>query len=370
MDPPQPAANRPGSAACVCGVKGSLSGAVCALDHTSGIKRHVSQTPFLWRSSRADALCSRERDVPLSTQGEDHVRRPISACLRATSLLLGLFWLTPLHAEGASTPQSEPDLKAACATGFEQSQVLRQSGKLRASRSELLKCVQSICSRAVQEQCSRWLEDVERFTPSIVVQATADGQDRSDVQVELDGEVLTHNLSGSALDVDPGAHAIRFVCADYPPIQKNFVLREGEKLRTISVAFEKPQVGGKKDNNTSLPPEPVTPVMHRPVPALAYALGGVALLGGGAFAYLGLTAQDRRTQLENQCSPNCVASDVNPVHQRLIAADVSLGIGVAALAAAAIVYVTRPSVPEKESAFSSNVSVTANAIAASASLKF
>ena len=205
------------------------------------------------------------------------MRRSKSSYLRSAPLLLGLLCAGPLRAQEQPVPQATADQKAACATGFEQSQVLRQSGKLRASHGELLKCVQSICSRPVQEQCSRWLEDVERLTPSIVVQATADGQDRSDVHVEMDGEVLTDAITGTALDVDPGPHAFTFTYADYPPLTKNFVLREGEKLRSIAVAFEK-QAAAKSGNAAAPPSKPVE--LHRPVPPLAWALGGVAVLGG------------------------------------------------------------------------------------------
>ncbi|HWZ89110.1 MAG TPA: hypothetical protein VNW92_09680, partial [Polyangiaceae bacterium] len=238
------------------------------------------------------------------------MRRSTLSYLPSASLLLGLLWVKPIYAQEQAAPQSEADQKAACATGFEQSQLLRQSGKLRASHGELLKCVQSICSRPVQEQCTRWLEDVERLTPSIVVQATADGQDRSDVQVEMDGEVLTGAITGTALDVDPGPHAFTFTCADYPPVKKTFMLREGEKLRSIGVAFETP---AKKDHAAASQVQPVE--LHRPIPALAYALGGVAVLGAGAFTYLGLTGQSRRTDLENRCSPNCTDAELNPVRQ-------------------------------------------------------
>lgn len=297
------------------------------------------------------------------------VRRSTSSYLRPVPFLLGLLCAGPARAQEQPAAPASADQKAACSTGFEQSQVLRQSGKLRASHGELLKCVQSVCSRAVQEQCSRWLEDVERLTPSIVVQATVDGQDRSDVHVEMDGEVLTDAITGTALEVDPGPHSFTFTYADYPAVNKSFVLREGEKLRTIGVVFEKPV--SAKPSTVAAPPAKAVE-LHRPIPPLAYALGGVAVLGAGAFAYLGLTGDNRRTELQNQCSPNCADSEVNPVRQRLLAADISLGVGVAALAGAAFVYLARPSVPvkEKEAAFSGNFTVTPSTIAASGSLRF
>jgi hypothetical protein len=270
----------------------------------------------------------------------------------------------------APAPAPDPAVavqKAACASGFEQAQILRQSAKLKASRVELLKCVQAVCSRPVQEQCSRWLGEIEPLTPSVIMAATVEGHDHSDVQVEVDGELLTNALGGTAVELDPGPHVVKFTYQDYPIVEKDFLLREGEKLRKIKASFKRPQAVAP--TVVALPKaEPVA--MHRPVPVLAWALGGVAVVGAGVFAYLGTSARNRRTQLEQVCSPDCADSDVNSLHTRLIAADVSLGVGVAALLGAAIAYGVRPSVPVERPKLSGSLSVTPHAVGASAALEF
>jgi hypothetical protein len=270
-------------------------------------------------------------------------------------------------AQAATPDPAVAEQKAACASGFEQAQVLRQAAKLKASRVELLKCVQAVCSRPVQEQCSRWLGEIEPLTPSIVIAATVEGQDHSDVAVEMDGELLANALGGTAIELDPGPHVVKFTYGDYPSVQKDFVVREGEKLRKIKVSFKRPQVLAATP--APLPPPPPV-AMHRPVPAVAWALGGVALVGAGAFAYLGSSARNRRAQLERVCSPDCADSDVNSLHTRLIAADVSLGVGVVALLGAAIAYGVRPLVPVEQPKLSGSLSVTPHAIGASAALEF
>jgi hypothetical protein len=292
---------------------------------------------------------------------------------RSSLLLLALVSSSSALAyagQAEKAPMVDPTVaeqKAACASGFEQAQVLRQSAKLKASRLELLKCVQAVCSRPVQEQCSRWLGEIEPLTPSVVIAATVEGQDHSDVEVEMDGELLANALAGTAIELDPGPHVVKFTYQDYPPVEKDFVVREGEKLRKIKVSFKRPQAPAPTAAAPLPPPEPVA--MHRPVPALAWALGGVALVGAGAFAYLGSSARNRRAQLEQVCSPDCADGDVNSLHTRLIAADVSLGIGVAALLGAAIVYGVRPSVPVEQATLSGSLSVTPHAITASAVLE-
>jgi hypothetical protein len=280
-----------------------------------------------------------------------------------------------VHAEtGAPSNAADPTVaeqKAACASGFEQAQVLRQSAKLKASRLELLKCVQAVCSRPVQEQCTRWLADIEPATPSVVIAATVEGQDSTDVQVEMDGEPLPNALGGTAVELDPGPHVVRFTYQDYPLVEKDFVLREGEKLRKLKVSFKRATAAAPTAAALPQPaPAPAPVATHRPVPVAAWALGSVALVGVGAFAYLGASAQSRRTQLEQVCSPDCAESDVSSLHTRLIAADVSLGVGIAALLGAAIVYGARPSVPVEQPKLSGSLSVTPHALGASASLKF
>jgi hypothetical protein len=299
--------------------------------------------------------------------------RAIFVRWRSSLLLLTLVGSSSAlaHAEpAASAPASEPtaaEQKAACASGFEQAQILRQSAKLKASRVELLKCVQAVCSRPVQEQCSRWLGEIEPLTPSVVIAATVEGHDHSDVQVEVDGALLENALGGTAIELDPGPHVIKFTYQDYPVVEKDFLLREGEKLRKIKASFKRPPVVAPPVVEVPKP-EPVA--MHRPVPTLAWALGGVALVGAGTFAFLGTSARNRRTQLEQVCSPDCADSDVSALHTRLIAADVSLGVGVAALIGAAISYGVRPSVPVEQPKLSGSLSVTPHAVAASAALEF
>ena len=292
----------------------------------------------------------------------------IRASLSKSSWPLALgfvVWCAPAHAESDDRTANQ---KAACLSGFEQSQVFRQSGKFKSARAELLKCVQPVCPQVVQDECNRWLEEVEDLTPSVVIAVTEHDQDRSNVHVEVDGVVLTETLSGRALEADPGPHTFRFVYADYPPVEKKVVLRVGDKLRAIDVVFQRPET----PREAVLPPprQQSAPVpTYRPVPTLAYALAGVAVIGGGAFAYLGLTSVDRRKQLEHRCAPDCTSGVVDPLHNRLIAADISLGVGIAALLGAAISYATRPEVPVPPT-LSGRFNVTPQGLGAAASLTF
>jgi hypothetical protein len=73
------------------------------------------------------------------------------------------------------------------------------------------------------------------------------------------------------------------------------------------------------------------------------ALAGVGLVGIGLFSYFGLTGLSKEHDLEQSCMPRCSPSDIDGVRTRYHVADISLGIGVAALAGAILWYVLTPS---------------------------
>jgi hypothetical protein len=78
------------------------------------------------------------------------------------------------------------------------------------------------------------------------------------------------------------------------------------------------------------------------VPTLTYVLGAVGVAGMAGFAVLGIMGQSEQSNLGKTCSPNCSSDDIDVVHTRYLGADISLGIGAAGLAAAALTYILRP----------------------------
>lgn len=310
-----------------------------------------------------------------------------SASVAVWSSLLTLAVVTATREAGAEAPASSAESsKAACASGFEQSQLLRRDGKLKDARAELLRCAQDSCKRAVREQCSVWLEEVERATPSIIVQATLDGEDHTQVRVELDGNLLTESTVGMSYDVDPGPHKLRFTTEGFAPIEKSVVLREGEKLRTVQVAFQTPKAAPVAEPPpvvaapapapapppapapVTAPPPPVQ--LERPVPALTYVFAGLAVAGGGAFAYFGLTGNQRLGELEDTCAPNCAKSEVDPVQQKLLIANVSAAAGAVGVVGALVTYLARPSRPVQTGALRPNVALGPRGVGTSLSFDF
>lgn len=112
-------------------------------------------------------------------------------------------------------------------------------------------------------------------------------------------------------------------------------------MRLVSVKFETP----KPTPALAVNPEQKTPLPEdapRPVPVVVYPLlagAGVGLVGFGVFAALGRAKQ---SHLQNECEPHCTSSDSAPMKTEYLVGDIALGVGVAALVGAAVVYLTRP----------------------------
>ena len=221
-----------------------------------------------------------------------------------------------------------------CVDASDLGQVARDRGQLLAARELFLKCARDQCPAPVQRDCAVWLADTESRLPSVVFRARdRAGRDLVDVTVYLDGKKLLERLDGRARAVDPGAHELRWEHRGSPAVAQRFLVAEGDKGRLL-----KARIGPETPKPDSRPPA-VPPVL-RPerrragVPAASLVLGGVGLVGLAGFGYFGLTARRDREELRDRCAPDCRESEVDGVRRRVIAANVSLGIGMVALGSA------------------------------------
>jgi hypothetical protein len=227
----------------------------------------------------------------------------------------------------------------ACTKSYESAQILKKKHEYISARRDLITCMRE-CPAVVQRECGQWFDALEAVVPSIVIHAEAAGDDRTEVKVELDGKMLSEKLDGKAIDLDPGQHELKFSLPGFPDVRKSVLVREGEQLRLIHIVFEQPEA----TFGLAAKPAPPPPVMRRPVPVVVYVVGGIAVAGGAGFAGFGLVGSAQRSRLESRCSPRCQDSAVDGVHRNLLIADVSLGVGLAALATDAILFFTRPTV--------------------------
>jgi hypothetical protein len=259
----------------------------------------------------------------------------VASVTAATGLAL-LTCSLPARADGTTS-----DVKQACVASSTDGQALRDSGKLTEAREKLVACARDECPVIVRKYCAEWLAQVEDRIPSVVFRAqTADGGDVTDATVTVDGGAA-HAVDGTATRLDPGEHSVRFEHRGDPAVEMHVVVAETEKGRIVSARFAAKAVAPEPSPESSAPPASggggVSPV--------AIALAGVGVLGLGSFAYFGLTASSDLNNLRQTCAPTCASSDLDAVKQKALFADISLGVGVAALGAAAVVFFTSRSEP-------------------------
>jgi hypothetical protein len=245
----------------------------------------------------------------------------------------------------SSSAASGREAVKTCVDSHLSAQELRQEGKLLESRARLVECSQEHCPELVRGECVRLLEEVRAQVPSVVFRVTVDGETRSEVSAFLGDRKLFSEIPPRAMEFDPGKYRFRFDYGKLPSIERDITIAEGERFLPIAVAFETPNRTPPKQGR---PPSGAAPesapvsVDRRPVPWPVYALAGLGVVGVGGFVGFGLASRSKESDLKSSCSPTCTPKQIDSAHKPAILADISLGVGAAAMVAAATYYLLRP----------------------------
>lgn len=234
--------------------------------------------------------------------------------------------------------------RAECSTAYEQAQRLRKSGKLIDARTALLTCSQEACPAFIRKDCAEWLTEVEREIPAVAVRILdRQGCDRPDVEVLLDGREAPGAAQGSSIDADPGTHSLR-ATLDGEKMEQTIVLSRGERGRIVTLSAGPAATCGTRQPGP--PPAPLAPSggVERPpvrrVPTLALVLGGVGMVGLGVGTAFSVSGWSQRGSLDD-CRGGCSQTDVDAARRSFLVGDVGLGVGLVALVAASVLYLTR-----------------------------
>lgn len=244
---------------------------------------------------------------------------------RWTILSACIGWAPAVHAQ-------DDDVKA-CAEAYEQAQVNRNSGKLRESEDQLRVCVRDVCPDFVKVDCGQWLSDVRREMPSVILMVTdGSGNEITDVQVTLDGTVLSGSLDGRAFEVNPGPHEFTFERADAKRAER-VSIRQGEKNRVIKIELSTPvdtDADGLLDQDDRCPteagttansgcPEAPPPVVQKTglsgLEVGAIAAGGVGVLGFVTFAVAGTLSRSNTDAAFQKCGDSGSKCDAEEIEE-------------------------------------------------------
>jgi hypothetical protein len=275
-------------------------------------------------------------------------------------LVLPLSSVPALAADGpASSSSTSAPAVADCAKWYEQGQVQRQAGQLLAARQTLQLCANDQCPSFVREDCGAWFVAVQNELPTLVFTAQSRGRDLSEVRISVGARVLTTRIDGRAIELDPGEYDLSFEAPGMQPLTQHVVIARGEQNRLLRVELT-PLASDDRDEPLPAP----LPRAERSllVPGI---FAGVGVLGVAGFGALGAWGKSSEASLEDTCAPHCDEGAVSRVRTKYLFADISLGVGVASLAAGVYLLLSAPSDAQPPRASGVDVQASANGLSAS-----
>jgi hypothetical protein len=239
----------------------------------------------------------------------------------------------------------------ACSDAYAKALDSVRSAHLLEARDLLQSCARAVCGKVLYEACTAMSAQVEADIPSVVPVVTdGGGAPRADVQVTMDGEPLAR-IDGHAVPVDPGVHDFAFSNSEGVFARRKVLVVEGQHNRPISpeasvLASPAKNVADAAPETISEPATPAATTRHGSR-AFTYSLASVGLAGLAGFGVM--TEWGRKDNgLLAQCSPSCPQASVDHVRHMYLAADISLGVGIAALAGAYWAFVHARSADEEQ----------------------
>lgn len=230
---------------------------------------------------------------------------------------------TPSQLAQASTPAE------ACVLAHERAIAQLDEAQLLEADESLRACIKPACPAIVRDECAAERHALKERLPTVVLVAKdAGGDDLTNVRVTVNGEPLLDSLGSQAVRMNPGEYEFAFLGPDGQRGQREVVLREGELRRRVQVEFGQLARTGEVALEAPRTSRWTTPF----VVSAAASAAGLA-----SFAYFGLSGIHTE-----RCAPQCTETELSTLRRQYLAADISLGVGVAGAAAATLFWLYPP----------------------------
>lgn len=238
-----------------------------------------------------------------------------------------------------SSPAARAGDKEACVKAFDTGQLSRQRGRLKQASTDLLECARPVCPDMLRADCTALLQQIEAALPKLVVVAKDDtDKDLVDVRLSVDGTLVAPRLDGRAMSLDPGEHVVRLEANGFKPYEERVLLAEQEGTRRVVGTLARVSGPAPSPTVVAHPAEDTTHAARSPVPVATWILGGVGVLGFAGFGFFGASGSS-----DASACAQCTQRDVDDVKTKYLVADISLAVGLAAVAGAIYFLVTAPS---------------------------
>jgi hypothetical protein len=145
-------------------------------------------------------------------------------------------WVDPGEAaKRKKKPSAKAD--AACVEAFKRALELEKEEQFIPARKVLYDCAHAKCGALIKRKCNVRYFVVKRATPSVIPTATDENGDRmTDVEVTMDGQLLTPYTDGKAIEVNPGVHEFSFSDEKGIIAKKNVEIAPGQKNLRVAVS--------------------------------------------------------------------------------------------------------------------------------------
>jgi len=259
---------------------------------------------------------------------------------------LGLAFAITLAA--APSAAGAKEAREECVEAHGRAQDLRERGQLSRSRQAFLTCAQSVCPTLVQQDCSRFSEELTQLIPTVSFSARdSNAADLPITTVYVDDVLITARLDdGRTFEIDPGKHVVRYV-HDGKETSLKVVLNQGERGRLLVATFldRAPPRASTQAPETTEPP--ATEHRRSILPLIVGGVGAAAAITGGVLYALGSSnVPDSCTVSTKECAgpPGSPALAEAESGVRLSNTGLAIGIsGAVALVGGIVWYLVQPS---------------------------
>ncbi len=232
---------------------------------------------------------------------------------------------------GITANVARADDKTTCAAAYEKGQDLRNKGEFTSAREQLVICARPSCKDWMVAECTKWLDELERRQPTIVLTAENGRGEVIDLVKVTDesGRAIAEGATGRAIALNPGPHQLTFIARDGSKVTVLKMVEEGQQAVPVRAIFAPPEParGDGAGGADVRPPSPASPLR-----TAGWITAGAGIVGVGVGAVFGIVALNKKASAHCDGGGACDAGSTNGIDQVALASTIGFVAGSVLLA--------------------------------------